>query len=350
MNPGRSPFAQTGRGIPAPFMQANISTGEKLVKLKSGEIVKQKTTTTTTPGTEGTPGTPGTAPVTIKGKAPVAATPATKGNRGGPEFDKAYGAAVKSGKGSFEFGGKSFNTAKSLPTKAKPGKPGTPDITLPGKEATPATPATPPSISSETSTEKIPSKVYGFTSSHGFSPGMGNENVRESRGTVTTDPARLEAAKKFATDYNTDLDKRYAAKPDYTGTDPIRKAAREKQNATLAARRTNLRKTVTTNEIDTNLGLENKTARSERKDKLTNIYAENAASRAENSYDPAAKQLRKPIAKKKSPAKMKVSKKTAYDIKEASNQKLKPGARKHYAENAQAAMKNKKTPAKMKKC
>lgn len=53
---------------------------------------------------------------------------------------------------------------------------------------------------------------------------------------------------------------------------------------------------------------------------------------------------------KKSPAMQKVSKKTAYDIKEASNQKLKPGARKHYAENAQAAMKNKKTPAKMKKC
>lgn len=44
----------------------------------------------------------------------------------------------------------------------------------------------------------------------------------------------------------------------------------------------------------------------------------------------------------KSPMKQKVSKKTAYDIKEASNQKLKPSARKHYAENAQAAMKNKK--------
>lgn len=43
-----------------------------------------------------------------------------------------------------------------------------------------------------------------------------------------------------------------------------------------------------------------------------------------------------------SPMKQKVSKKTAYDIKEASNQKLKPSARKHYAENAQAAMKNKK--------
>lgn len=42
----------------------------------------------------------------------------------------------------------------------------------------------------------------------------------------------------------------------------------------------------------------------------------------------------------------KVTKKTAYDIKEASNQKLKPSARKHYAENAQAAMKNKKSPAK----
>lgn len=37
-----------------------------------------------------------------------------------------------------------------------------------------------------------------------------------------------------------------------------------------------------------------------------------------------------------------VSKKTAYDIKQASNQKLTAGARKHYAMNAQAAMKNQK--------
>jgi hypothetical protein len=37
-----------------------------------------------------------------------------------------------------------------------------------------------------------------------------------------------------------------------------------------------------------------------------------------------------------------VSKKTAYDIKEASNPKLTAGARKHYAMNAQAAMKNQK--------
>ncbi len=38
----------------------------------------------------------------------------------------------------------------------------------------------------------------------------------------------------------------------------------------------------------------------------------------------------------------KVSKKTAFDIKEASNPKLKANARKHYAMNAQAAMKNQK--------
>jgi hypothetical protein len=38
----------------------------------------------------------------------------------------------------------------------------------------------------------------------------------------------------------------------------------------------------------------------------------------------------------------KVTKKTAFDIKQASNQKLTPTARKHYAENAQAAMKNQK--------
>ena len=57
-------------------------------------------------------------------------------------------------------------------------------------------------------------------------------------------------------------------------------------------------------------------------------------------------------AKAKSPVMMKkVSAKTAYNIKEASNQKLSAGARKHYAENAQAAMKNKKASAvKMKKC
>ena len=38
----------------------------------------------------------------------------------------------------------------------------------------------------------------------------------------------------------------------------------------------------------------------------------------------------------------KVTKKTAFDIKEASNQKLTASARKNYAENAQAAMKNQK--------
>jgi hypothetical protein len=37
-----------------------------------------------------------------------------------------------------------------------------------------------------------------------------------------------------------------------------------------------------------------------------------------------------------------VSKKTAYDIKEASNPKLKASARKNYAMNAEASMKNKK--------
>lgn len=49
----------------------------------------------------------------------------------------------------------------------------------------------------------------------------------------------------------------------------------------------------------------------------------------------ANKNMRPPLAQK-------VSKKTAYDIKEASNPKMKASARKHYAMNAQAAMKNKK--------
>lgn len=48
-----------------------------------------------------------------------------------------------------------------------------------------------------------------------------------------------------------------------------------------------------------------------------------------------------------------VSKKTAYDVKEASNPKLTASARKHYADNAEAGikqMKPKVSVAKMKKC
>lgn len=50
---------------------------------------------------------------------------------------------------------------------------------------------------------------------------------------------------------------------------------------------------------------------------------------------------KKVIAKKAAP-KVMVGKKTAFDIKEASNQNLTAGARNNYAKNAQAAMKNTK--------
>ena len=57
--------------------------------------------------------------------------------------------------------------------------------------------------------------------------------------------------------------------------------------------------------------------------------------------------------KKPMPPMKQVSKKTAYDIKEASNPKLTASARKNYADNAEAAMKQikpKVSAAKMKKC
>ena len=303
MNPGRAPFMQTGRGIPTPFMQTNISTGEKLVKLKSGEIVKEKTITKTTPGSEGTPGIPGTAPVTIKGKAATPATSATKGNKGGPEFDKAYGAAVKAGKGTFSFGGKSFNTEKSLPTKAKPGTPGTPDITLPGKAATPSTPGTPASISSQISVEKIPSKVSSIEVSRGFIPGAGNENVTRTRGTVVADENKIKAIKEGVESKNAEIAATYAPSNYYGTSSPKAIASNEKRNAKLAARVKNLTRTVSTGEIGTNLGLEAKTARSERNDQRSELVNKNEASYNESHYEPAPKQLRKQVAKKKSPAK-----------------------------------------------
>jgi hypothetical protein len=63
-------------------------------------------------------------------------------------------------------------------------------------------------------------------------------------------------------------------------------------------------------------------------------------------------EMKKEYGRVKSPMKQ-VSKKTAYDIKEASNPKLKVSARKNYADNAEAAMKQvkpKASAAKMKKC
>ena len=81
-------------------------------------------------------------------------------------------------------------------------------------------------------------------------------------------------------------------------------------------------------------------------------YASKAAMMKHEKKESKAEQMKEygKVKRSPSPMKMSVSKKTAYDIKEASNQKLKPSARKHYAENAQAAMKNKKSPARMKKC
>ena len=63
-------------------------------------------------------------------------------------------------------------------------------------------------------------------------------------------------------------------------------------------------------------------------------------------------EMKKEYGRVKSPMKQ-VSKKTAYDIKEASNPKLKASARKNYADNAEAAMKQTKpkvSAVKMKKC
>jgi hypothetical protein len=76
------------------------------------------------------------------------------------------------------------------------------------------------------------------------------------------------------------------------------------------------------------------------KDKLA---AKKAATANKPKPAPApAKPTPAPAAATPAMQKKSVSKKTAYNIKEASNPKLSASARKHYAMNAQAAMKNKK--------
>lgn len=70
-----------------------------------------------------------------------------------------------------------------------------------------------------------------------------------------------------------------------------------------------------------------------------------AAKKSATTPAPTAKPAPAPTTATVTPAMQKkkmVSKKTAYDIKEASNPKLKASARKNYAMNAEASMKNKK--------
>lgn len=70
--------------------------------------------------------------------------------------------------------------------------------------------------------------------------------------------------------------------------------------------------------------------------KAKNIKPSQTALEKKNTRDAMENKNMRP------PFEQKVSKKTAYDIKEASNSKLSASARKNYARNAQAAMKNKK--------
>lgn len=73
------------------------------------------------------------------------------------------------------------------------------------------------------------------------------------------------------------------------------------------------------------------------------LAAKKAASTPAKPAPAPAKPAPAPVAETPAMQKKKmVSKKTAYNIKEASNPKLSASARKHYAMNAQAAMKNKK--------
>jgi hypothetical protein len=80
--------------------------------------------------------------------------------------------------------------------------------------------------------------------------------------------------------------------------------------------------------------------------KPVNSEPRTAATTSKPTQAPTTPQPAKPAPASPVPAptmqKKSVSKKTAYDIKQASNQKLTAGARKHYAMNAQASMKNKK--------
>jgi len=345
LDPGRGNMEATGRGIPAalmtrpPMRQQNPNTGEDLKKQAQAEADKKlKKNIEAKPlgGSEDVRKETGTA-TNIR----LATTPA--------EIAKWKASIGKPGAGRYN------QTVTAEATAKGADKPKT-ETETPKITETPKT----NSVNPKTYFFSNTNQNFGSNSTAGLSnatdkditslrkknesdTNMSNaalgsafttgKNNLYSEKVQTADEARLQSRGILPGDYNPASDEIYANKKSYLyGTN--RRSSQEQ--LTNALKR----------EEVVNAAMAKKTEFTKK------LKEEQAKKRAE--IEAKKKAAQKPATpaqmKKMSPAKMKVSKKTAYDIKEASNQKLKPGARKHYAENAQAAMKNKKhAPKQMKK-
>ena len=189
LNPGRSPFQQTGRDIPSAFLQVkNAISGAttKRVKNASGEVFDKTITSTTIPGT------PGTSETVIKGKK------ATLGTVGKP--DKYTGPKTSNEKWKkFLDSPKGKDYTKM--TKGEPGTPGTPDKIIPG------TPGTPSVTTVKESQKPVMGAEYDVQTSRGYIGS--NAGKKEVKGTVTSSNVASNNYVTGTNNYNKSINDKY---------------------------------------------------------------------------------------------------------------------------------------------
>jgi hypothetical protein len=189
LNPGRSPFQQTGNGLPSALLQTNPVSGstKKKVKNKNGEIFEKTTTTTTTPGTSGTPAT------VIKGKAGTPGTPGQKDPYKGPKAsNKDWTSFLKTPKGQ-EYTKKTKGTS---PT------PGTPDVVIPG------TPGTPPKTTIQESQAPVMGAVTEAKVTRGYIGA--NAGKTSTKANVTSSNVSANSYVKGTNAYNKSINAKYS--------------------------------------------------------------------------------------------------------------------------------------------
>lgn len=230
-----------------------------LVKIVKDANKGRSTRTVETTSKEGTPdkvikGTPST---TIKGKEGSPAVLASKGVRGNPEFDKAFGKAKSSGKSVFSHGGKMYKVSMSG-TKGKPAVNPTPDIVTPGTPDR-VIKGTPPSSETRITEKPIPSAVYKVDAKKGTIGGAKRPGVV---GGVTTDnqvTANKEVAERAIraqASANKNIDRQYA--PDTKNERGLNPAQLALRNAKAEQRRKDLKGTAEMTLVPVQSGLERK--------------------------------------------------------------------------------------------
>lgn len=228
----------------------------KVVKDKNGG---RSTRTVETVEKEGTPdvvikGTPSTV---IKGKEGSPAVLPNKGVRGNPEFDKAFGKAKASGKTLFTHNGKTYKVQMSG-TKGKPAVNPTPDIVTPGTPDR-IIPGTPPQKETKVVEKPIPSAVYKVDAVKGTIGGAKRDGIGGGITTdsqVTSNPDVAKRAVKAQTNYNAEIDAKYA--PDTKNERGLTPAQLALKNAKAEQRRNELKGTTKVDTLDVQSGLERK--------------------------------------------------------------------------------------------